>query len=214
MTDDRYAGRRDAWHRLRREIAGIRATPNGYGHPKRLVAMVLVDGQAAEPRYRASCCGALVVDLVDEGPRFALHHYSTGSDGERDGLFARVRELSDDRHVVLGSAHSLEVFADHCHILLDGLFFLDIIDTDQGIQPAGLTLLSGRNRRMNGLASTFSLPLSDGSDFRSMEEYASVRAQVTWLAYVRGSCDGRLARSLFAAYRAWQVLERARPLPF
>ena len=164
--------------------------------------------------HRVSSVGALVVDIVDGDPRFALHHCSTDFDIDRDGLFGRIRELSDNRHVVLASGRSLETFADHGHILLDGLFLLDVIEMDERIRPVGLTLLDGRERWMGGLASAFGLPGECGSDLQSMARYAATRAQLAWLAYVGGSFDERRVRSLFAAYRAWQVLERARPLPF
>ncbi len=176
--------------------------------------MVIVDGQDAGQSHRVSCMGALIVDLVDGDPRFALHHHSMLFDMERDGLLAHVRDLSHNRHVVLASAHAFETFADHCHILLDGLCFLDVVEMDRTIRPTGLTLIYGRERWMDGLAFAFGLPRARGTDLDSMARYAATRAQLAWFAYVSSSLDRRRVRSLFAAYRAWQVLERARAQRF
>lgn len=141
-------------HTLRGEFTAAAASgrsPVVQAHPKRLVTMVIVEGPSVDDDHRITCYGALVVDLIEGDPRFALHHRLTCLDAERGHLFAGIRELSDDRHVVLASAHSFETFADHCHILLDGLAFLDVIEVDEMVLPTGFTAqcpgtVDGRDR--------------------------------------------------------------------
>jgi len=218
MSDeDRSQRNRYRRHALRREIAAATGTSRAaraYAHPKRLVSLVIVDETTPVHLRRVTCFGALVVDIIGGDPHFALHHRSTSRGAERRSLLAGLRVLSEDRHVVLASSHPFERFADHCHVLLDGLTFLEIIEVDDSIEPAGLTLLNARERLMDGVASAFDLQAGGRGDAADRARYASVRAQVAWLAYVSGSFDERRVRSLFAAYRAWQALERARPLPF
>lgn len=43
---------------------------------------------------------------------------------------------------------------------------------------------------------------------------APERAQVLWLGYIDAQTRRRTRDSLFAAFQAWSVIERARPLPF
>lgn len=204
-------------HALRREVAaamGARRAARAYAHPNRLVSLVIVDEMTPVHLHRLTCFGALVVDIIGGDPHFALYHRSTSRGAERRSLLAGLRALSEDRHVVLASSHPFERFADHCHVLLDGLAFLEIIEVDDSIEPAGLTLLNARERLMDGVASAFDLQVSGRGDAADRARYAGVRAQVAWLAYVSGSFDERRVRSLFAAYRAWQALQRARPLLF
>ncbi|WP_165961184.1 hypothetical protein [Qipengyuania sediminis] len=204
-------------HALRREVAAAMGTgraARAYAHPKRLVSLVIVDETTPVHLHRLTCFGALVVDIIGGDPHFALYHRSTSRGAERRSLLAGLRAMSEDRHVVLASSHPFERFADHCHVLLDGLAFLEIIEVDDSIEPAGLTLLNARERLMDGVASAFDLQVGGRGNAADRARYAGVRAQVGWLAYVSSSFDERRVRSLLAAYRAWQALERARPLPF
>lgn len=218
MPEETPKRQRFSRHVLRNGFAAARergrVERGGHGHPQRLVSLVLVDGRGPDQVNRTTALGAFVVDMLDEGPCFALHYRRTQVEYERRRLFARVRELSGDRHVVLSSPHPFETFSDHCHILLDGLAFLEVIEADGAVLPAGFTLLNVPERSMDDLSSAFGLPGADGTDLMSRARYASVRVQVAWLAYVSVNFDMRQVRSLFAAYRAWQALERARPLPF
>lgn len=218
MSDEERSKRhRYIRHTLKRELAaatGARRASRAYAHPNRLVSLVIVDETTPTHLCRVTCFGALVVDIIGGDPHFALHHRSFSRDGDRGSLLAHLRALSEDRHVVLASSHAFERFADHCHVLLDGLAFLEIIEVDDSIDPAGLTLLNAQERLMDGVASAFELPGHDRGDAAERARYASVRAQVAWLAYVSSSFDERRVRSLFAAYRAWQALERAKPINF
>ena len=216
---DQGRSQRDRYirHTLRRELAaatGARRAPRAYAHPNRLLSLIIVDETTPTHLHRVTCFGALVVDMIGGDPHFALYHRSSSRDADRGSLLAHLRALSEDRHVVLASSYPVERFADHCHVLLDGLAFLEILEVDDSIDPAGLTLLNARERLMDGVASAFDLPVNDRGNAAERAEYASVRAQVAWLAYVSSTFDERRVRSLFAAYRAWQALERAKPLPF
>lgn len=182
-------------------------------HPTQLVAMVLIESPGAAQGHGITCYGALVVDLVEGAPRFALHHASASLDADRQLLRGELRGMCGDRHVVLGSAYRFEAFADHCHGLLDALALLDIVEHDPSTVPLDLTLVRVPERWMLALASAFDLLVGGGGGLAGMASYAGVRAQLVWLAYVSSTFEGHRGRSLFAAFRAWQALERARLLP-
>lgn len=177
--EDRSQRDRFIRHTLRRKFTaatGARRAARDYTQPKRLVSLVIVDEMT--PVHRVTCFGALVVDIIGGDPHFALYHRSTSRGAERRSLLASLRALSEDRHVVLASSHPFERFADQCHVLLDGLAFLDVVEVDDPIEPTGLTLLDARERLMDGVASAFDLPVNGRGDADDRARYASVRAQV------------------------------------
>ncbi|MBU2340931.1 MAG: hypothetical protein KKE77_06765 [Alphaproteobacteria bacterium] len=181
-----------------------------------LVATVLVEGTSTfgDSDHHLTCFGAFEVDIVDDEPVFTCHHRSTIEDADRLDLLGELGSLCTDRHVVLGSADAYETFWDRRHILRDGLTYIDTIAALETGEPSGLTLLGTPESTMIELASSFELPNCYQTDLSRQARFAAVRAQLTWLAYITTRASRSEARSLFAAYRAYQAIERAKPLPF
>lgn len=99
-------------------------------------------------------------------------------------------------------------------MLRAGLSFLDAMSGFEGIQPSDLSLVGTPEGAMIELASSFGLQNCYETDILRQARCANVRAQLVWLAYVVTKVGRKEARELFAAFRAWKMLERARPLPF
>lgn len=183
-------------------------------HPQRLLALVLVEGPLSRPARYITCFGALEVNLIHGEPMFASHRRLSVGNAERYVIHRSTRALAASRHVVLGSPHALKGFQDRGHILRDGLTFLDIIAADKETQPLDLTLQAVTEPRLRGLAAAFSLPDPPAMGLIDKARFADVRAQLVWLAYVATNLEEREARNLFAAFQAWQLIEKARPLRF
>ena len=214
--DDDLRGRPYPRHSLRHEFVARSRARRRQRHPPRLVAVVLVDGisTVGGADHHMTCFGAFEVALVDGEPVFAIQHRSTTRDADRFGLLGRLGTLCNDRHVVLGSADAYETFRDRRHILRDGLAYIDTITALGTGEPSELTLVGTPEPSLIELASSFDLPNCYETDLLGQARLAAVRAQLTWLAYVVTTASRNECRDLFAAYRAWQIIERARPLAF
>ncbi|MCL6252194.1 hypothetical protein M3P36_14210 [Altererythrobacter sp. KTW20L] len=161
-----------------------------------------------------TCFGALEVNLIQGEPMFASHRRLSIGNAERYLIHRSTRALAASRHVVLGSPHAVEGFQDRAHILRDGLTFLDIIAADNEAQPLELTLQAVTEPRMRGLAAAFGLPDPPATGLIDKARFADVRAQLVWLAYVATNLKESEAQNLFAAFQAWKIIEKARPLRF
>jgi len=214
---ERVPGSPRGRHPLRYAFAAAAASRRCWSHPPVLVGVVIVDGLVVSGGndVRLTCYGALEVSMTDGEPVFVSHHRSTMRDEDRPGLLADLGVLSRNRHVVLGSSHPCDIFLDRRHVLRDGLNYIDILAwLGSSVQPADLTLLTTPERSLDEIASSFGVPRSRGSDTLSMARLAAARAQLAWLSYVQGNASAHYARNLFAAFSAWRIIERARPLAF
>lgn len=214
--DNDNRDRRNRPHSLRHQYSSGLETQRRRQHPSSLVAVVLVDGLSpicGEDRH-LTCFGAFEVAMVDDEPVFVSHHRSTTIDDDRFDLLGELSTLSHASHVVLGSANAYETFWDCRHILRDGLAYIEMMATLEIGEPSDLSQVGTPEQVLIDLASSFGLPQCFETDFLSQAFRAGVRAQLIWLAYVAKNSGRREARNLFAAFRAWQVIERARPVPF
>lgn len=215
MTGDEPRHRRRGRRSLRYEFALARAGSAPARHPAGIVAVVLVDGELGPDHdgRHVTSFGALVVDVIDGEPRFRKYTRSTHNDEERGRLLSELVRLSDARHVVLASAHPLETIVDCRHVLREAAALLDLVGLE-GVAPGGLTLSTGSEDWLARLGSEYGLPTYDGADLLTRARYAGTRAQLAWLAYVRMQLREGEARSLSAAFRAWQLIRRVRPRTF
>ena len=208
--------RRRGVHRLRHESARARTVPRRHGHPDDLVSIVLVDGvsEGDGPARTVTSFGAFRVRIVDGDPVFASSHVWKAEPDRRPDVLHQLARLCHGRDVVLGSADAHETFWDRRHVLGAGIAFLDAIHSQGDFRPADLTLVGTHESLLSDLASSFGLYDCRERDLFGQARCADVRAQLFWLAYVASKGDEAEVRRLFAAFRAWEMLERARPVPF
>lgn len=180
-------------------------------HPPRLVALVLADGISAfgGADHHRTCFGAFEVDLV-----FAILSRSTTRDADRIGRFGRLGTLCNDRHAVLGSGGAYETFRDRRHALCDGLVYSDTIAALGTGEPSERTLVGTPEPCLIEFAPSFDLPNCFKTDLLGQARLAAARAQLASLTYVLTTAGRHECRDLLAAYRAWRIIERARPLAF
>ncbi|WP_168157384.1 hypothetical protein [Erythrobacter sp. QSSC1-22B] len=178
--------------------------------------MVFIDGVSTQGgRDRpVTCYGAFHVQMVDGDPVFTKHHICTTSAMDRINVISRLGDLCDGRHVVLGSPEAYETFWDRRHVLQAGLSLIDAFSGLDSVQPSDLSLVGTPESAIIELASTFGLRDSYHTDLMGQARCADVRAQLIWLAYVISKAWPTEATRLFAAFRAWEILERARPIWF
>lgn len=129
-------------------------------------------------------------------------------------LINKLASLSEDRHVLIGSPVATETFWDCRHVLDTGLLYIDTMRKLDGPQPCGLTLVAPPEQSLIELAANFGLRNCYEVDPLAQARCANVRAQLLWLNYVATTMSSKTANSLFAAFQAWQAIERARPVPF
>ena len=185
-------------------------------HPSRLASIVLVDGAIGTQHdyRRLTCYGAFEVEFLDGSPVFTSHHVSTTDNGKREAMLADLGGMSHDTHVLLGSSRAQTCFWDRGHILEDGLAYLHTISELEVVEPSNLTLMGAPEGAMVELGNKFGLRNSGREDVMGQARSAGVRAQLVWLAYVTSALNMKETRSMFAAFQAWQAIEKARPIPF
>ncbi|UVI38403.1 hypothetical protein [Qipengyuania spongiae] len=215
-ADDRrwrmFRSRREL--RRRSVLAHAARTLTGYSGD--LVVIVVVDaGSKCGARGSfVSCFGALQVSIVDGDPVFTKHHEATVRKEERPCVMDRLAALCSGRDVVLGSADPYVSFADRRHLLHSGIGFVETVGRFAGGPPSGLDLFTAPEGTMAALAAGFALACCHRREPIDQARCAAVRAQLTWIAYVRAVMGRRRAEGVLAAYRAWALIEKCRPVRF
>ena len=161
-----------------------------------------------------TCFAALQVVIVKGSPVFAMHHVAATRGEDRDGVMERVADLCSGREVVLGSAQAQVSFVDRRHLLASGIDLLDAVEVSGHLPPADLVLFARPEVSMARLSAEFALDCCHLTRLDDQARCASARAQLVWIAYARAMLGRRRAGSLLAAYRAWALIEKCRPVPF
>jgi|GEM_PF-2898588 len=201
---------------LRHRFANGRFSGGGSPHPEDLVAVVVVDGTSFDgARAGPVCCfGALHVRIVAGDPVFATRHVATAKLEDRADVLNRLAGLCSGRDVVLGCSHPYDSFDDRRHLLASGTVLLDAVARFEGMPPSDLLLYGRSEHSMVRIADGFDLSCCRRTEPFDQARCAAARAQLVWLAYVRSRLAGRSAAGLLAAYRAWALIEKCRPVPF
>lgn len=207
---------RGSRHELRRRLAARYSRRTENDHPDDLVVVVLVDAgsrRSVEGRC-LTCFAALQVGIVEGSPVFAMHHVAATRGEDRDGVMERVADLCSGREVVLGSAQAQVSFVDRRHLLASGIDLLDAVEVSGHLPPHHLVLFARPEVSMARLSAEFALDCCHLTRLDDQARCASARAQLVWIAYARAMLGRRRAGSLLAAYRAWALIEKCRPVPF
>ena len=202
-------------YEMRRRFGLAHAAASRTGYPD-LVAVVLIDTvpDGSGAGHAVSCFAALQVSMVEGGPVFAMHHAATTRVEGRTEIMSRLASLCSGRDVVLGSADPHVSFADRRHLYGSGIRFLDAVSDHAGQPPSDLILFGRPERSMAMQAAEFELTCCHRTEPLDQARCAPDRAQLVWAAYVKERLGPRRADGLLAAYRAWSVIRKCRPVPF
>lgn len=190
---------------------------HGSGHPPVLSAAVIIRTcPEYEPRSQISSVALFTATIIGRREvSFDLAHPSFDeSDTRADiiaGLCERIPQGSQllVRQPVLPARHLLDTAAvrdlppaDNEIIArtLPGTVLLPVVLTDAQLAAAGEAL----DLEMPGAEST---PLM-------RNRRAPEQAMAMWSVYTQAFCKKAEARALLAAFQAWHLLERVKPLPF
>ena len=181
--------------------------------PRDMLSVVLVE--SANPNERSlTCFGALEVIMNGGQPTFRTYHLSAAGMGGQDALCERLAQLSADRHIILGQPAIRRDFWDLQELLSTGDLFVSSIRTHEELEPMGLTVLNLDGSTLIKIADRMKLRLTENTRSLDAARLAPERAHLLWLAYIQARTRRRISDSLFAAYQAWNAIERARSLPF
>ena len=178
-----------------------------------MLSVVLIESERTQERT-VSCFGALDTIMRGGQPEFRSYHLSAAGMGGSEALCERLAELSADRHIILGQPAVHGDFWDCQELLSIGSLFVSSIRPCEDLQPSGLSIVSLSGRRLNEISERMKLHPKRQPASLEAARLAPERAQELWLGYIEARTRRRTRDSLFAAYQAWNVIERARPLPF
>ena len=99
-------------------------------------------------------------------------------------------------------------------LLSTGDLFVSSIRVHEELEPSGLSVLNLDGPTLIKIADRMNLRLTEHTRSLDAARLAPERAHLLWLGYVEARTRRRMCDSLFAAYQAWNAIERARPLPF
>lgn len=178
-----------------------------------MLSVVLVE--SANPNERSlTCFGALEVIMTGGQPAFRTYHLSAAGMGGPDALGERLAQLSADRHIILGHPAIRGDFWDLQELLSTGDLFVSSIRTHEELEPSGLSVLNLDGSTLIKIADRMKLRLTEHTGSLDAARLAPERAHLLWLGYIQARTRPTISDSLFAAYQAWNAIERARPLPF
>lgn len=181
--------------------------------PRKMLSVVLIESERTQERT-VSCFGALDVVMRGGQPEFRSYHLSAAGMGGPEALCERLAELSAERHIILGQPAIHGDFWDWQELLSIGSLFVSSIRLCEDLQPSGLSVLSLAGGRLNEISERMKLHPTRQSTSLETARLAPERAQVLWLGYIEAQARRRTRDSLFAAFQAWSLIQRGRPLPF
>lgn len=182
-----------------------------------MVSLIWFDGLSSTGSDTRRLTGYATFEVAIDAPIepiFGSHH-AVAWDGEGIyGLQGDLAALVEDRHALVGSIDEYRTFFDRRYILNAGIEFIDLIRIVDGPQPDGMTLCGHHERTLEEITAGFDLPELYQNDLLSKARFAIFRAQALWIGYVIQTTSGREQKALLAGYKAWRVLQDARPVPF
>lgn len=181
--------------------------------PRKMLSVVLVENDNTQARS-LTCFAALEVIMTGAQPEFRTFHLSAAGMGGPEVLCERLAQLSADRHIILGHPAIRGDFWDLQELLSTGDLFVNSIGIHEELEPSGLSVLNLDGSILINIADRMKLRLTENARSLDAARLAPERAHLLWLGYIQARTRRRISDSLFAAYQAWNAIERARPLPF
>ena len=188
----------------------------GCGHPDVLSSLVFV--RTAPELEEGSLVSSLALFTVtrcgDSEARIDLVHTRFDPMQDRDAIIADVCRAIPDGTPLLVRQRYHEYLPDFSGELQAALPLLD--NGRLACALPGTTLLplcsSDEEIYASGEAAGLDMPGPDSTP-RKCNRRAPLETMALWSIYVRGFCKEREARELIAAFGAWYLLERVKPIP-
>lgn len=190
---------------------------HGHGHPPTLSALTIVRTKPEyEPRSQISSVALFTATIVGRREAsFDLVHARFDPTDTRADILSGLCERIPQGAQLLVRQPTLP--ARH---LLDTAAVRDLPPTDNEIIARtlrGTTLLpvvlTDNQLAVAGEALGLEMPGSDSTPLKRNRR-APEQAMAMWSVYTQAFCRKAEGRSLIAAFHAWRLLERVKPLPF
>lgn len=190
---------------------------HGCGHPSTLSALIIIRTcPDYEPRSRISSLALFTATIIGrrEASFDLVHARFDRTDSRPEiiaGLFQRIPKGTQllVRQPLLPARHLLNTTAVR-----------DLSPTDNEIiarTSRGTTLLpvvlTDDQLALAGEALGLEMPYPDSTPLKR-NRHAPEQAMAMWSVYTQAFCGKAEARALLAAFHAWRLLERVKPLPF
>ena len=180
---------------------------------RRTVSVVLAENADGKDRS-LSCFGALEVIMQRGQPEFRTFHLTSSGMGGPAALCERLAQICSNRHIILGQPAIRGDFWDNQDLLSVGSLFMSSIRPHEDLQPSGMSAISLSSVRLKEISERMKLQIVRQTRSQEAERLAPDRAQLLWLGYIEAQTRKRISDGLFAAFQAWNAIEKARPLPF
>lgn len=187
-------------------------------HPQVLCSLVIIrDRSEFGPRPTIRSTAMLTVTRCKAaGARFAVDHHAFGREAFRTDVLSGLSEQIPLEATLIARASRIpQHYLRRSFVAGGPLPLADLQLLQQERPDLDILPIECANRAIEEIAAAHEIERAGpGSTMLSQSRHAPDEAQALWLAFLWSQFPKHERRALAAAWEAWRVIERARPLPF
>lgn len=187
-------------------------------HPQVLCSLVIIrDHGEFGPRSAIRSIAMLTVTRCKAaGAQFTVDHHAFGKEVSRADVLSGLSERIPLEATLIARASRIpQHYLRHSFAAGGPLPLADLQLLQQERPDLHILPIECANRAIEEIAAAHEIERAGpGSTILARSRHAPDEAQALWLAFLWSQFPKHERRALAAAWEAWRVIERARPLPF